>query len=1171
MTFGPRAIGAVCPARRRWLWLKFQRRVGRFQRSRLYHGLPLIGWLAATALALAGVQVLVNQVLHDLPVWSWLGVARPEIHVLSLTGVIVTYLLVMFGLWLSRARTRVVVDDFVDFTTNDAKAVSGLATLLATELSRLRSLYTSINDTLAVPIAVGAHSQAAPGRDAEPGSFLTVRADDLSDMLQNAVASEAKVQAGPLLIPVGNIAAIFGRLARGPRLLGSVHRTESGGGPTLTAQIVGGKQKATWRVDRSHLSPSSPAEDKAFLDEMVRELAIEMFTDLTMQGAVRWRAIRTFTEYLRDYRASMRTPKTRSRFLKEAEEKLLEAIAEDEQFDFAYYNLGVIYSQLALAELNTARQWDTAPEEKVKPQVLHGSRMQAATIAFTRAIERNRNRWEAYYALAVHHMTRFKRKFAEEDARELRDDDLAALREVERLCDRVLESDPRNAEAYDLKGMAIWFLVKVGEDASIDESIACHNKAVRLAWGNLCREERRAHAEPPTAESALPRREENATAALHNLAAAYALKANGQTAWHQRHARKVNFRRADTFLKLAIKLAPPGSAARLHSQRARFLRRRATHTLARDPRRLRSLRLLLRQQRRRRRLARARRAYYAAAEREPEHPLYLAQLARAYAETTETAADVAEIRRCIDRACHLALKSLAPVWRRALSHTPSRADQRLTKWTFNALAETYDALARATDIAGDEQTLRACAARLREMDRLGEPLQENLATPVGRRKARGWFDSVAQESPAGTPQPLRGIWIAEQIGVALARAYVRGEKSKPSDRKRNLHEAVNVLDTLIELSKTERESAIQAHDLEIRKANGLRRLGDKTGALEWVSKGLMRDPLSERGRAELAEIHMVLWQYDDALSAWEHTLWLKPNDPYVHFKLGLCHWWRANGCRDRDESNASLAKAAELMDQSHQLFSREDVTGRSWLRLWRGRVALERGQRDTAIMHLRAARGWDVCEPAARTFLGEAYLDGDEFSLAKGEFDRAITKARKFRKGDCIDQGWGDSLTPTELRARCERGRAAALIEIGEPADALEAAEASIKLAESVKRKEDSARIEALAMVAKARALTETVAAEERSAALKKADHALAEAISLQPNAAAYFHRAQIREIWWADDSDPKTRQRLLAEVLEFKDAIVDLDGVGTLSRKASDIATRMPFPGLSTNGNGRH
>jgi tetratricopeptide (TPR) repeat protein len=1165
VTLSPKVLGGSVATRVRWYRLRAHRLAGRVQATRLYHWAPFLGWLALTAAVLTGAQLLVNDVLAGLPIWGWLEIGEPHVNALSLEGVLLAYACVMGLRWLTRARERVVVDDFVDFTTHDAKAVSGMATLLATELTGLRSLYSSINDTLAVPVAVGVHSHSSGGRDAEPGAFLSVRADDLSDMLKGAVASEAKISVGPLLLPIGSIAALFGRLVRGPRVLGSVHRTESGGGPTLTAQILGARQKRTWRVDRSQYTALTSAEDKAFLDEMVRELAVQMFTDLSMRGSVRWSAIRTFTEYLRNYRDSMRTPKSRGRFLKDAEERLLEAIAEDELFDFAYYNLGVIYSQLAAAELSAARRWDIRPRDKVDPDKVHESRMHAATVAFTRAIERNRNRWEAHYALAVHHMARMNRLREEAGAKQLGAADVDTLREVMRLCDRVIKMQPRNAEAYDLRGMAIQRLIVGGQDEGIDIAISCHRRAVRLAWRNLCREERRAKAEPPTTETALIKRQENAAAALHNLALAYALKAKSPV--DTGHVR--NFRRADLVFAQAIKLAPVGSAASSHFERARTLRRRGGpetplpfgHWWSPLPARERW--------KRREALRQALEAYEEAATREPENPLYLAQLARARA---EAATDPQQAEVCVERTCRAALESLAPVWRRSLSSTPAKADKRMTRRTFKALAEAYEALAR---ISGSEraQAMRARSERVRELHGLCDTLT-GLGTAGKRAVVRELFEK-AIAAPAAAGEPLgevgRRIWEVEQLGVSLARAYVAAA-DEPAGAGREADpgkEALEVLDSLIAFADAERPRAIGAHELEVRKANVLRREDRAEEALEWVSRGLMRDPLSDRAHSELAEIHMWLWQYDEALAAWEHTLWLKPNDPYVHFKLGLCHWWRAEGGRDRSERMRSLERARELIAQAHTLFSREDVVGRSWLRLWRGRIALDRGLHDEAIMHLRAAKSFSPCCPPARALLGEAYLSSDELTLAEQEFDAALEAVAGADACAWLDAGWGDSLTVAQLRARCRRGIASVLVQSGNPKDARERIATALGDAEKIALPDEQAHAKALCYDTDAVAIM----AQNGTAgpnSLKEAEAQLAKAIALHPFAAAYLHRVQVHEREWELQPDPVKRRRLLDEVLAFKREIDRLDRDGSMASEAAAIASRLDdayYSGPATDG----
>src|SRR4051794_27264919 len=159
-----------------------------------------------------------------------------------------TCLALVFARWIARARNRVVVESFVDYTTDEGKAVSGLSTLLVTELGRLRGLYEQVTE-LAVPTAVGGGGQGGFSRGKGAASFLAGAADGVTSVLEGAIASDASFAVGPAKIPLGPVLAFFNRLTRGPRLVGAVHLTEAGGGPTLTAQLVGGSTKGTWRVD----------------------------------------------------------------------------------------------------------------------------------------------------------------------------------------------------------------------------------------------------------------------------------------------------------------------------------------------------------------------------------------------------------------------------------------------------------------------------------------------------------------------------------------------------------------------------------------------------------------------------------------------------------------------------------------------------------------------------------------------------------------------------------------------------------------------------------------------------------------------------------------------------------------------------------------------------------
>jgi tetratricopeptide (TPR) repeat protein len=508
------------------IWLLLIR-VWRYPLRRLYRTLgstqrsvTLKGWwpFAKVFFFVVGILFAVPVVLHglvslidDTGLSKRWGVAQaPNVKTwLTPTNVVVLFV-VVFMRWLSRARERVVVDGFVDHTTEDATAVSGLSDMLVTELTRLRELYRRVNAG-AIPTAVGVERQGGFSRGKEAAPFLSVTADDVTDVLEGAVASDVRVEFGPAKIPIGPILGVFNRMVRRPRIIGSVHRTEAGGGPTLTAQLVGGNVAGTWRVDQEQ-EPESAAQRKAFLDTMVRELACRISTDLTLGATVRWQAVQAFNEYLRLYGESRTTPRDRARYLKLAQGKLLEAVAEDETFDLAYYNLGVTYMQRAQTELDAERSSDdlTSPAA-FNRRHLDRTRKDAAAVAFRKGTEKKPDRWEGHYALAVTLMSDLAAIDVDD---RLVSADRKKVRDVMRRCRQALAVGPPKAAAaavHDLLGMA---QTRVGE---YGPAISSHRKAVRLSWMELCRAEREQRARPELSHERLERATVNAVAALHNL------------------------------------------------------------------------------------------------------------------------------------------------------------------------------------------------------------------------------------------------------------------------------------------------------------------------------------------------------------------------------------------------------------------------------------------------------------------------------------------------------------------------------------------------------------------------------------------------------------------------------------------------------------------------------
>ncbi len=460
---------------------------------------PVVRWVAFVAFGLLVLHALINLVLDLVPGVAWHAVQAgdPALEPLwSVRNVLTVSAVILALRWIARSRERVVVEQFADHTGGDVKAVQGLPMLLIAEVSRLHELFGRVNGELSTPMSVGAQRRGGAGLDTDPGAFLSVSADEVAGMLSDAVATETTVAFAGIRIPIGFVLSLVGRIARGPRIVGSLHYAEATGTATLTAQIVGRGQARQWRV-----AAAGPL-DQALLDALVEELACRMFNDLTLRGSVRWRAVRAFTGYLDLYWESYRTPRDRAGNLERAGAKLLEAVAEDEGFDLGYYNLGVVYSQLAETERAAAENSEYVKRSD-RPRVAYEARLDAALTAFERAVALNRDRADAVYALAVHEFTRMGGGHPRE---------LDTLDAIVCRCDRVLELDPCHAQAHDLKGMALMGLGR------FDDSERSHRRAVVLSWRRLWRTEFDERAMPPSADSMLPAARANVASALRNLA-----------------------------------------------------------------------------------------------------------------------------------------------------------------------------------------------------------------------------------------------------------------------------------------------------------------------------------------------------------------------------------------------------------------------------------------------------------------------------------------------------------------------------------------------------------------------------------------------------------------------------------------------------------------------------
>ena len=287
------------------------------------------------------------------------------------------------------ARSRVVVDEFTGLKSSESLNSPRLADLLRVELARLGDLFQSVGDKRAVSSGIG------PKRALD----TTLSVDSVASSLQAAVSAESKVTLGPLSVPSRLVIAIADRLISPPRITGSLHADQSG--LVVTAQQAG-LSGFTWRVPpQSQQLPSNGAAvagtdgaagvDLNSVSQTLRELALRIFTDLALGRSVRWQASSEFVKGLEHVRSCLRAPVDRKVNLRQAEKHFLKTLSEDEDFPHAYYNLGVVYNELFTLAWAAGRTVEAR------------NHLRAAEISFERAIERDPQRWENYFALAQSH------------------------------------------------------------------------------------------------------------------------------------------------------------------------------------------------------------------------------------------------------------------------------------------------------------------------------------------------------------------------------------------------------------------------------------------------------------------------------------------------------------------------------------------------------------------------------------------------------------------------------------------------------------------------------------------------------------------------------------------------------------------------------------------------
>jgi tetratricopeptide (TPR) repeat protein len=973
---------------------------------------PPVIWLIVITLIVCLPNYINNVHKANPETWyQWLSILAQEWwNVLSVQWwhVLAVYTILLLLWWTWQAKKRVVIEDFIDYTLNPPESDSrGLATLLVVRLAQLQELYRVVDE------------QRALSTEAKTNQPIdaTIKVEDVSEFLTNAISAQSKFSLGPLEIPVGTLLSLIGRLVQGPRILGSLHKDKDV--LILTAQRVGSQTAYNWRVDRKLLS-SIVDQDGYNLDEMVEELGCRMFTDLALTGSVRWRATATFCEGLRFYRDCLRTPKDKELNLKRAEKKFIETLAEDREYASANYNLGVLYMEL--------------------------NHVQAAEEAFQRSIGQNPGSWRGHYALAVCRCQ------------------LGQYESVIDLCDQVSEGiitrKPGIADiamVYHSKGIAqsrlvaqnreiqnairrqrqvqqvesdtlqsqIHFSQKQDNISNLESAIQSYQKAVTFSWRALCQAERLKKGVTETENRVIPYRESVASTCLIDLAIAYSEQAQewSEIAKYYDQQIKKNEELIKSDKNHARQYGASNRNALKHKSfafiQAKALFKRA-NALFRFATSLTSLNtdtyqaLINKYADNHFQLARtyydwgkydeAIEEYTFALQYQPEEPKYWAYKAIAFAEVAQTQMITLPTTASVNKA------DAKRACEKALSYLSSASSGTLEE-SLEKIVEAYDKLGEE----GNRDLVRDLKVLLEEHDKLVR-VADSDSTQVGQEsvlsivKLEEQLSHHAKEEQAWKQAQA---WICALVSIVLGRISLAS--SRPQEAEKHFKKALEWLNISF-------QQEMQAQELRVLLVYALLNQKKHDEALQVAKQALVFVPHNYLEREALGDTYFTLNQFEDAIAAWQEALlrrnafmrkspdlpkldtsaihfkigasYLPKNDSLdIHYKIGISYVELAAYYRDLAKRSHALKQAIRYLEHAQSFSDGDQQHEKRGIHYFLGFLHLELGEYEQAISYLQVAKTSQFVRLTSLFYLGHAYLKNKDYDAALKQFNLLLEKA----------------------------------------------------------------------------------------------------------------------------------------------------------------------------------
>ena len=696
---------------------------------------------------------------------------------------------------------------------------------------------------------------------------------------------------------------------------------------------------------------------------MIEELAYRIFTDLALNGSVRWRATSAFSHGLLEYRECLRTPKDSRLKLQRAEKKFIETLVEDQEFVLAHYNLGVVYTELSRLE-----GLEQAFRKPINSEIADGkdkrSYSEAAEQAFIKAITLDPRSWRACYALAVNRC------------------DQGKFESAIRLYKRVHELGPGiadTAKTYHAMGVAQTFFSQENNhqenlaEEYLSLALGSYKKAVEHSWKALRKAELTNRSIPEADNHVPPQLETIVSVCLTTLAKAY----SDQGKKYYKHSNwkkaKKSFKSAGDLFTQASYLTPYNSDEYL-----KLVNFTAENhfDLGKSATMLQNFKL-------------ARKKFEAATSLNTDEYRYQAYLAQAYAQSSDSPRDADLARYNCEK-----VKEVLKV----NFDTDDTFTEALDKIK-NANELLHDN--EQYDLVEEMETFFKSLAK----DRCGGELEiRNLEKKleVLERKRTECNNEEWQKDEE---------WKYIQLSFALGNAYLQVEAPEKVERYFRI---------VIEALEEKYPQEIRKQELRAFLIYSLLAQKKYNDAIKEAEHAFLHEPFCLFEHKALGDTYFAMNEFRQAIYAWQDALIRKDaflrkstflpklpellkrsNISDINFKIGLSYLELARQCVEHSQRKAAFQQAAAYLKQYLDQSDKYNLQKKSYYFL--GTVYLDSGQYEEAIAHFRLARKLQFAPLHSLVYLGYAYLKNAEYGKSLTQFENLLNEALElYRHPDTI-------------------------------------------------------------------------------------------------------------------------------------------------------------------------